>query len=404
VSDSKSYEQYEYPGVYGQKGDGGELTKVRMEEEEVAYDTVAGSGTCPTFVPGGKFTLKSHPCSQEEDKDYVLTAVEHVARDESYTNGTPTDRGYQNTFTCIPAGVVFRPTRRTPRPAVQGLQTAVVVGPQGEEIYTDKYGRVKVQFFWDRLGKNDENSSCWIRVAQNWAGKNWGALFNPRVGQEVVVAFLDGNPDRPLITGRVYNAEQMPPYELPKNQTQSTLKSRSSTGGGAANFNELRFEDKKGSEQVFLHAEKDLDCRVKNDAREFVGNDCHQVVKGNHTECVEKDQHTRVKGERREKVDLDLSQQVGGKRQDKVGGNYALDGGQEIHVKAGTNLILEAGAEITLKAGSNFIHFGPDGLAINGMKVLINSGGSPGSGGGSSPQAPKDPDVADDGTKVGKLN
>src|SRR5262249_39665038 len=149
------------------------------------------------------------------------------------------------------------------------------------------------QFFWDRLGRSDENSSCWIRVAQNWAGKNWGAVFHPRVGQEVVVDFLEGNPDRPLITGRVYNAEQLPPYELPRNQTQSTIKSRSPKGGGASDFSELRFEDKKGGGQLFLHAQRDMDWRVKNDTREFVGKDRHLTVKGSQTEAVEKDQRVQ---------------------------------------------------------------------------------------------------------------
>jgi type VI secretion system secreted protein VgrG len=404
LPDSKRYERYDYPGVYGQKGDGGDLTRIRMEEEEVPFDQVSGAGNCPTFTAGGKFTLKSQGGGPDEGKEFVLTSVRHEAHEDSYPGNGSAGVGYRNTFTCIPAAVVFRPARTTPRPVMPGPQTAVVVGPRGEEIYTDKYGRVKVQFFWDRLGKGDENSSCWIRVAQGWAGKNFGLVFHPRVGHEVVVDFLDGNPDRPLITGRVHNAEQMPPYELPKNQTQSTLKSRSTRDSGATNFNELRFEDRKGGEQVFLHAEKDMDWRVKNDARVFVGKDRHLVIKGNQTESVEKDLHLQVKGEACEKVGKDLSQQVGGKRQDKVGGDYALDGGKEVHVKAGTNLILEAGSALTLKVGGNFVHIGPDGVAIKGTEVLINSGGSAGSGAGSSPQDPKDPDVADDGTKVGKLN
>src|SRR5207253_2551013 len=170
-----------------------------------------------------------------------------------------------------PASVAFRPARGTPRPIVQGPQTAVVVGPKGEEIYTDKYGRVKVQFFWDRLGKKDENSSCWIRVAENWAGKNWGVVFNPRIGQEVLVDFLEGDPDRPVITGRVYNADQMPPYELPKNQTLSVLKSRSTKGGGTEHFNELRFEDKKDAEEIYFHAEKDFNRVVENNDTLKVG-------------------------------------------------------------------------------------------------------------------------------------
>jgi type VI secretion system secreted protein VgrG len=402
LPDAKKFELFDYPGGYRVKADGAERTKVRMEEEEAPYDVVRGAGNCCTFTLGCTFTLTGHDCESECGKKYALTSVEHWARDASHTNGDEPSE-YGNSFACIPDQVTFRPARITPRPVVRGPQTAVVVGPSGEDIYVDKYGRVKVQFFWDREGQKNENSSCWIRVAESWAGKNWGAVFNPRVGQEVIVDFLEGDPDRPLVTGRVYNADQEPPYELPKNQTRSAIKSRTPQGG-ADNFNELRFEDKIGGEQVFLHAERDMDWRVKNDSREYVGKDRHLVVKGDQTECVEKDQHSQVKGERREKIGKDLSQDVTGKRQDKVGGNYGLDAAQEVHIKAGKSLILEAGAELTLKAGACFIHFGPDGLAISGPMVNINSGGAAGAGSGSSPQAPKDPDVADDGTKGGKVN
>jgi type VI secretion system secreted protein VgrG len=403
LAGNEKYEIFDYPGHYSKKSDGDSGTRLRMEEEETAVDMVTGAGNCSSFTPGSKFTLKTHESPGERGKSYVITMVRHSAEDNSYTAGMGREQLYSNSFTCIPDSVTFRPLRATPRPAIQGPQTAIVAGKDGEEIYVDKYGRIKVQFFWDRQGKKDENSSCWVRVAENWAGKSWGTIFLPRIGQEVVVEFLDGDPDRPIVTGRVYNAEQMPPYELPKNQTQSTIKTRSYKGS-TTNFNELRFEDRKGSEQVFLHSERDMDWRVKNDSREFVGRDRHLVIKGSRSELLEKDQHTQIKGERREKIAKDLSVQVDGKRQDKVGGNYALDGGQEIHLKAGTCLVLEAGTEITLNAGSNFIHIGPDGVAIKGTMVLINSGGSAGSGSGSSPQVPKEPDVADDGTKVGKLN
>jgi type VI secretion system secreted protein VgrG len=274
------YEMYDYPGGYGKKADGDAATKLRMEGEETSFDVVSGAGTCTSFTPGGKFTLKSHDSPSERGKCYVVTKISHSAEDRSYTAGAGSGLCYSNTFACIPDAVTFRPARNTPRPIVQGPQTAVVVGKEGEEVNVDKYGRVKVQFYWDRQGKKDENSSCWVRVAEGWAGKSWGTMFLPRIGQEVVVDFLDGDPDRPIVTGRAYNAERMPPYELPKNQTRSTIKSRSCKDGGAAHFNELRFEDRKGSEQVFLHAERDMDRRVKNDSREFVGGAGHLVVKG----------------------------------------------------------------------------------------------------------------------------
>ena len=248
LPDAPKYEIFDYPGEYVVKGVGDPVTKVRMEEEEAGYSIVNASSQCCTFTPCGKFTLQGHDVAAE-DGDYVITSIRHSATEASY-GSTANGATYHNQFTCIPATVIYRPSRATPKPMVQGPQTAVVTGPGGEEIYVDKYGRIKVQFFWDRKGKKDDKSSCWIRVAEQWAGKNWGFVCNPRIGQEVIVDFLEGDPDRPLITGRVYNAEQMPPYDLPGNMTQSGIKSRSSKGGSPANYNEIRFEDKKGSELV----------------------------------------------------------------------------------------------------------------------------------------------------------
>jgi type VI secretion system secreted protein VgrG len=354
----------------------------------------------------------------------LLIDVQHSATvGESYTGSADGAEGhYSNHFTCIPFTVPFRPQRTTPKPFVQGPQTAVVVGPSGEEIYTDKYGRVKVQFFWDREGEQDENSSCWVRVSQPWAGKNWGALNIPRIGQEVIVEFLEGDPDRPIITGRVYNAEQMPPYTLPDNMTRTTFMSRSTQGGTSSNYNEFRIEDKTGSEQVFIHAEKDMDVRVKNDSREFVGNDRSLIVKGDQKEEVDGEQHIQITNDQCEKVGGDaslnvtgnenvqigqnMSLQVGQNLQEKSGQNFAHEAGMEIHLKAGMNIVIEAGMELTIKASGSFINIGPSGVAISGPMVLINSGGAAGSGSGSSPQSPKDPkapDEADDGSKGGKM-
>jgi len=272
----------------------------------------------------------------------------------------------------------------------------------GEEIYPDKYGRVKVQFHWDRHGKKDENSSCWVRVSQPWAGKNWGAINIPRIGQEVIVEFLEGDPDRPIITGRVYNDDQMPPYALPDNMTRSTFMTRSTKGGGSANYNELRFEDKKGSEQIFLNAEKDMDHRVEKDSREYVGKDRSLTVKGDQMEKVEGDKHGQFAKNLNEKVGQNMSLQVGQNLQEKSGQNYAHEAGMEIHLKAGMNVVIEAGMQLTIKASGGFINIGPAGVAISGTLVLINSGGAAGSGSGSSPTSPKDPDTADDGSKGGK--
>lgn len=403
IGGNTKYEIYDYPGIHTKKSEGDTVTKTRMEEEEAVHHLVTGSGNCRSFASGYKFHLDEHP-RKDQNGDYLLTEVTHSASvGDSYSgSGNGSGETYTNHFTCIPAAVPFRPQRLTPKPFVQGVQTAVVVGPAGEEIYPDKYGRVKVQFFWDRLGKKDENSSCWVRVSQPWAGKNWGAINIPRIGQEVIVDFLEGDPDRPIITGRVYNDDQMPPYTLPDNMTRTTFMSRSTKGGGSANYNELRFEDKKGTEQIFINAEKDMDLRVENDSREFVGNDRSLIVKGNQKEKVEGDLHAEAVGNRNEKVGQTMSLQVGQNLQEKSGQNFAHEAGMEIHLKAGMNVVIEAGMQLTIKASGGFINIGPAGVAISGTMVLINSGGAAGSGSGSSPLDPQKPDEADDGTKGGK--
>src|SRR5712692_1694982 len=423
IGGNTKYEIYDYPGIHINKSEGDTVTKLRMEEEEAAHHLVAGSGNCRSFAPGYKFHLDEHS-RRDQNGDYLLTEVTHSASvGDSYSgSGGGSEETYTNHFTCIPFSVPFRPQRLTPKPIVQGPQTAVVVGPAGEEIYPDKHGRVKVQFFCDRLGKKNENSSCWVRVSQPWAGKNWGAVNIPRIGQEVIVEFLEGDPDRPIITGRVYNDEQMPPYALPDNMTRTTFLSRSTKGGGSANFNELRFEDKKGSEQIFLNAEKDMDHRVENQSREYIGNDRSLIVHANQRELVDADKHIQIVKDRNEKVGGDASLDISGNQNDKVGQNmslqvgqnlqeksgqnYAHEAGMEIHLKAGMNVVIEAGLQLTIKASGGFINIGPAGVAIQGTLVLINSGGAAGSGSGSSPtspKAPKDPDQADDGSKGGKM-
>jgi type VI secretion system secreted protein VgrG len=314
LPDAPKYEIFDYPGEYVVKGLGDPVTKVRMEEEEANYNVVNAASQCCTFTPGGKFTLEGHDVDAENG-DYVITSIRHAATETSY-GSTANGTSYNNTFACIPASVVFRPTRATPKPMVQGVQTAVVTGPGGAEIYVDKYGRVKVQFFWDRQGKKDDKSSCWIRVAEQWGGKNWGFVCNPRIGQEVIVDFLEGDPDRPLITGRVYNAEQMPPYDLPGNMTQSGIKSRSSKGGSPANYNELRFEDLKGSELITLHAEKDQSIEVEHNETHWVGND--------RVKNIDHDETTHVKHDRTETVDNNETITIHGMRTEVVDKNETI--------------------------------------------------------------------------------
>jgi type VI secretion system secreted protein VgrG len=383
-------EIYEYPGDYTKKADGDRLGRIRMEEEEAQVTSITGTSNCRGFCSGYRFTLNNFHRSEMSGKDFVLTSIEHHASQETQAGGS---FDYRNRFTCMPADVPFRPVRLSPKPVVHGSQTAIIVGPAGEEIHTDKHGRVKVQFHWDREGKKDENSSCWIRVSQLGAGTNWGALFLPRIGQEVIVDFLEGDPDRPIVTGRVYNGLNQPPYPLPAEKTKSTIKSNSSSGGGG--FNEIRFEDKKGSEQLFIHAEKQHDVRVKKDSLEWIGNERHLIVTKDQLEKVGGDKHLIVTGDQNEKVDGTVSLTTGQDLQHKVGAKHAVDAGQEIHLKAGMKLVLEAGTQISLKVGGNFIDIGPAGVTIKGAMVMINSGGSAGSGSGASPDVPKPPKEAD---------
>jgi type VI secretion system secreted protein VgrG len=334
--------------------------------------------------------VEEHDVSAEANKDYVVTAVNHSAMDTSHTN-TARPSEYNNTFNCIPQSVTFRPPRVTPRAMVMGPQTAVVVGPKGQEIYTDKYGRIKVQFFWDREGKKDENSSCWMRVAEMWAGKNWGMVATPRIGQEVVVEFLEGDPDKPLVTGRVYNAEQMPPYKLPDKKNLSGVKSNSTLGGGG--YNELYFDDSKGQELMNIHAQKDMNTLVLNNDTQAVNADREILVKKDQREEVDGTHHLTVKGDRNEKVTGTESLDAGANFMCKVGQVYVLDSGMEVHIKAGMKMVLEA-MDLTIMSGGNFVNVGPAGVSIVGTLVNINSGGAAGQGSDCNPTAPDEPKAA----------
>ncbi len=405
------FEIYDYPGEYDQTGDGQNYAKSRIEELQSGFEVVRGAGDVRGVATGCKFTLADHPTSSF-NRDYLIVETNIEASTDEFDSAAPgTVRkgvSFKSSIVAIDYATQFRAARTTPLPQIRGPQTAIVVGPGGEEIYTDKYGRVKVQFHWDRYSKADQNSSCWIRVSQNWAGKKWGAMFMPRIGQEVIVEFLEGDPDRPIITGRVYNDKAKVPYDLPGNMTRSTIKSNSSKGGSG--WNEVRFEDKKDSEQIFIHAQKNMDERVKNDSKEFIGNDRHLIVKKkqyelieedkhlhtkmNHYEKIDQDMHLHVVGNENTKVDQTISRQAGMDTQEKSGMNWAHQAGMAIHLKAGMNVVIEAGMTITLKAGGGFIVVGPAGVTISGTPVLINSGGSAGSGAGSSPTSPTDPTEA----------
>ncbi|HEX7508980.1 MAG TPA: type VI secretion system tip protein TssI/VgrG [Polyangia bacterium] len=332
------FEDYDFPGGLSEKADAETEATVRVEGGHVGNTLIEVEGNTMGLGVGNLVTLKK-PLSAADDlnpfwsdadfkKEYLITSATYSISINQYETGdvAASDEPFKATYMLLDSQSPFRPVRHAIKPRIEGPQTALVVGPSGDEIYTDKLGRVKVQFDWDRLGKHDEKSSCWVRVAQVWAGKQWGAMHIPRIGHEVMVEFLDGDPDRPIITGRVYNTDNMPPYQLPDNKTQSGIKSRSSKGGSASNFNELRFEDLKGKEEVYLQAEKDMNILVKNDETRSVGHDrVKQVghdetstIKGNRTEDVDKNETITIHGSRSETVDKDESITISGGRTESV--------------------------------------------------------------------------------------
>jgi type VI secretion system secreted protein VgrG len=307
-----SYEIFDYPAELAvmQNSESKRIAKLRIQELQSPHMVLRGQGSAAGLATGRRFKLTQYP-REDLNIEYLITGVGVSFSSDPFDTGVAdTDEEFSCSIEAVDLRTPFRPTRETHKPIVHGSQTAMVVGPKGEEIYTDEHARVKVQFHWDRHGKVDENSSCWIRVAQVWAGKGWGSLHIPRIGHEVIVSFLEGDPDQPIITGRVYNGEAKSPYDLPANKTQSGIKSRSSKEGAAANFNEIRFEDKKGSEQVYIHAEKNQDIMVENDETHTVGHD--------RTKDIGNDETTHVKHNRTETVDNDETITIGGNRTEKV--------------------------------------------------------------------------------------
>ena len=322
--DLADYELYDYQGDYYNNGDGSQIVAVRLDEAQSQHERLSGSTNAYGLANGRLFTLERHP-RDDQNAEYFVVQTQINASINSLESGTQTG-DYSCRFSAVPATQNYRPPRRTPKPFVQGPQSAVVTGPGGEEIYTDKYGRVKVQVHWDRYGKKNETSSCWMRVSHPWAGKSFGAIHIPRIGQEVIVDFLEGDPDQPLITGRVYNAEQMPPWDLPGTMTQSGILTRSSKGGAYSNANAIRFEDKKGEEQLWLHAEKDQLTEVEHDEDKWVGNDRRKTidrdetnhVKRDRTETVDRNEKITVHGWRTEEVDGDETINIHSNRTEAV--------------------------------------------------------------------------------------
>ena len=350
-TDDTDLELYDHPGDYEVPADGTALAKLRLEEGSVLRKRADGESACRRFAPGSTFTLTEHP-REALNQDWLITRVEHRGSEPLSNEGAGADLvPYENRFECIPASVPFRPPLVTPRPTIRGVQSAIVVGPSGEEIHTDEHGRVKVHFHWDRLGKKDDKDSCWIRVSQVWAGEGWGAMHIPRIGQEVLVDFMDGDPDRPIIVGRVYHGTNVPPYALPGNKTRSTIKSNSTPGGGGSN--ELRFEDKAGSEEIYLHGQKDWTIVIENDKNQSIGHDETLSVKHDRSATVGNDQSESIGHDETFSVGNDRAKKVGHDETEEIGHDRTITVANDHSESIGNNLTLSVGKSRTEDIGEN---------------------------------------------------
>jgi type VI secretion system secreted protein VgrG len=405
IAGTEPEEVYDYPGEYTAPDEGERYARIRLEEAAALRKVVRGQSTCRAFRGGFQFELEEH-FRAAANQPYMLLQVQHVASAGEYRAGAGEPMEYRNHFAAIPHAVVFRPQRVTPRPVVYGSQTALVVGPAGEEVWVDAHGRIKVQFYWDRLGQKDENSSCWVRVAQPWAGKGWGAVQIPRIGNEVVVEFLEGDPDRPLVTGSVYNAEQTPPFDLPGAGIQMGMKSRSSKGGGG--YNEITLTDTKGTELITIHGQYDMGTVIEHDdtlrvgnnqsisigvdqtlsvgenRSESIGANDSLTVGGNRSASVDKDESLDVTGNRSKSIGKDESADVGGKRTTSIGKDETLTVGEKRSAQVGKDdllqvgkkLVIDAGDEITIKTGDASIVMKKDGtITIKGKDIKIDASG-----------------------------
>jgi type VI secretion system secreted protein VgrG len=391
ASDADYQELYDYPGKYSKLSDGERYTRLLLEERAAGQETVTGEGSGRAMRSGYTFDLEDH-YRADTNQAYFLLSVWHTAASGGYRAGEGGTE-YSNRIECIPSSVPYRPPRDAVKPVVRGTQPALVVGPSGEEIYTDKYGRVKVQFYWDREGQKNENSSCWIRVSHPWAGAGWGAVAIPRIGQEVIVDFLEGDPDRPIITGRVYNAERMPPYALPDQGVVSGIKSDSHKASG---YNEISMNDTAGEEKIIVHAQYDMEATVEHDDKQEVKNDRTIAVAGNQTETIKKDSKTEVDGEWALEVEKDTSTKVksgdltvktdSGSIKEESAAGHTIESDADIEMK-GANIKAKADAQVTvdgmkialsgmtevvLSVGGNSVKIDPSGVTITGILVRIN--------------------------------
>ena len=394
-------EDYDYPGRFTERTRGKHLSQRALERHRHDYELAEGDSDQPQLASGHFLPLTEHPRS-DWNQLWLLTEVLHEGKqpqvlEESVTShvdsGDGFVQGYRNHFSATPWAIPFRPALRHPKPKVLGSQTAVVTGPVGEEIHCDEYGRVRVQFHWDREGQADDKTSCWLRVSSSWAGDRYGGIAIPRVGMEVLVTFLEGDPDQPLVTGCLYHKEHQVTYDLPANKTRTVFKTLSSPGGGG--YNELRIEDRKGAEQIYLHAQRDWDENIEHDQKIRVGHERHDTVEANSYSEFRAEEHLIVAGNRKVEVKPDDHLTVGQTQHIKLGTAQLTRAGREIHLKAGQKMVIEAGVELTLKADGSFIKLDPGGITVSGPLARINAGGAPGKGSGIKIKPPVLPGMAD---------
>ncbi len=401
-------EDYDYPGRFSERAHGKHLSQRALERHRHDYRLAEGNSDQTGLVSGHLLEMSDHPRREWNDL-WLLTEVLHEGKqpqvlEESITSHVDSSdgfvQGYRNHFSATPWDIPFRPALHHPKPKVLGSQTAVVTGPAGEEIHCDEYGRVKVQFHWDREGQADDKTSCWLRVSSSWAGDRYGGIAIPRVGMEVLVTFLEGDPDQPLVTGCLYHKEHQVPYDLPANKTRTLFKTLSSPGGGG--YNELRIEDRQGAEQIYVHAQRDWDENIEHDQKIHVGHERHETVEANSYSEFRAEEHLIIAGDRKVEVKPDDHLTIAQTQHIKLGTAQLTRAGREIHLKAGQKMVIEAGVELALKAGGSFIKLDPGGITVSGPLARINAGGAPGKGSGIKIKSPVLPGMADS-DKAGSL-
>ena len=387
-------EDYDYPGRFVERERGKHLSQRALERHRHDFELAQGESDQTLLVSGHFLAFTDHPRPSWNDL-WLLTEIHHEGKqpqvlEESVIEHGEADngfqQGYRNRFSATPWTVPYRPNLEHPKPRILGSQSAVVTGPAGEEIHCDQYGRVKVQFFWDREGQADDKTSCWLRVSSSWAGDRYGAIAIPRIGMEVLVTFLEGDPDQPLVTGCLYHKEHVVPYDLPANMTRTVFKTLSSPGGGG--YNEIRIEDKKGEEQIYIHAERDWDENIEHDQKIRIGNERHDTVEANSYSEFKAEEHRTTHLDRKSEVKANDHLTVGNNQHIKIGTGQFINAGSEIHLSSGQKVVLEAGSELTFKAAGSFIKLDGSGITMVGPVIKFNSGGGPGSGSGAAPELP----------------